>query len=80
MDMPLVSTALTILVPVLIIIFLDYLNYERQRKRLGNVAIVGDAPYLWRRLRWTENEANLRGVLQRGYETVGKTVIRWDHR
>jgi len=78
MGLPLVSIGLTILIPVLIILLLDYLNYQRQRKRLGNVAIVGDAPYLWRRLRWTENEVNLRGVLQRGYQSVGRIVIRWD--
>ncbi|KOS22824.1 Ent-kaurene oxidase [Escovopsis weberi] len=57
---------------VLTVTLFDYLNYQRQRRKLGNVDIVGDAPYLWRRLRWTENESNFRAVIQRGYDTFSK--------
>ena len=67
---PLGIASLGISAFVLMVVFLDYLTYQRQRRRLGNVAIVGDAPYLWRRLRWTENESNFRKVIQRGYDTV----------
>ncbi|KAK5988147.1 Cytochrome P450 monooxygenase verB [Cladobotryum mycophilum] len=62
---------------VLMVVFLDYLTYQRQRRRLGNVPIVGDAPYLWRRLRWTENESNFRSVIQRGYDTFSKNSRPW---
>lgn len=54
-----------------LVLILDYLYYYRLRKELGpDIPIVGDAPYIWRRLRWTENEVNFRGVLQRGYDSV----------
>lgn len=72
---PLAYTFLASWILLLLILLLDYLNYEKQRKRLGNVAVVGDAPYIWRRLRWTENEVNFRNILQRGYDNVGRTMV-----
>ena len=50
MAMPLTSTALTVWVLNLIILSLDYLNYVKQRKRLGDIPVVGDSSYLWRHL------------------------------
>lgn len=70
LETPIVTAAVVICIPILVILFLDWLNYQNQRRRLGNIPIVGDAPYLWKRLRWTENESNLKGVFQRGYDTV----------
>ncbi|OAA41284.1 Cytochrome P450 [Metarhizium rileyi] len=66
----------TILVAVstfcLIVVSSDYLDYAAQRRRIRGIATVGDAPYIWRRLRWTESQSNLRGVLQRGYNNFTK--------
>ncbi|KAL6862018.1 cytochrome P450 [Trichoderma novae-zelandiae] len=76
-DRPFVAAAITILTPILLIVFFDWLNYQQQRRRLGNIPIVGDAPYLWKRLRWTENESNLKGVFQRGYDTFSKKLKPW---
>lgn len=70
LEKPLVGAASVVAAIVLLVVFLDYLHYQQQRRRLGDIPIVGDAPYLWRRLRWTENEANFLGVIQRGYNTV----------
>jgi hypothetical protein len=65
----------------LVVLALDYLYYQRLRKGLGpDIPIVGDAPYLWRRLRWTESEVNLRGVLQRGYDSVNIPLLRGTRR
>lgn len=69
-ESPVATTAVVVGSSILLILFFDWLNYQKQRKRLGNIPVVGDAPYLWKRLRWTENESNLNGVLQRGYDTV----------
>ncbi|KAL7942006.1 cytochrome P450 [Trichoderma barbatum] len=69
--------AIVVCSPILLVLFLDWLNYQKQRKRLGNIPVVGDAPYLWRRLRWTENESNLKGVLQHGYDTFSKKLKPW---
>lgn len=81
LDKPFVAAAVSILISVVSVIFLDWFNYQQQRRRLGNIPIVGDAPYLWKRLRWTENETNLKGVFQRGYDTVRlKGSSRWDCR
>lgn len=59
-----------VLAVIFVIFSLDYANYVRQRTKLGNTPIVGDDPYLLRRLGWTENRVNLGRVLQRGYDTV----------
>ncbi|RYP13674.1 hypothetical protein DL767_010632 [Monosporascus sp. MG133] len=72
LDKPWAGAAVAVSIIILIILFIDHLNYQKQRKRLGDIAIVGDAPYLWRRLRWTENEVNFRNVIQRGYDTFNK--------
>ncbi|KAL7929946.1 cytochrome P450 [Trichoderma chlorosporum] len=76
-ESPIAVVAAIVCSPILLIIFFDWLNYQKQRKRLGNIPIVGDAPYLWKRLRWTENESNLNGVLQRGYDTFSKKLKPW---
>lgn len=70
LEKPLVTASTTILTLFLVIITLDWLNYQKQRRRLGNIPIVGDAAYLWQRLRWTESRSNLKQVFQRGYNTV----------
>jgi hypothetical protein len=70
LDRPLTTAAIAIWILVLVILTLDWLNYQKQRRQLGTIPIVGDAPYLWKRLRWTENESNLKGVFQRGYDKV----------
>jgi hypothetical protein len=68
--MPLTNTGLVLAI-IAIIFSLDYVNYTRQRKKLsGLAAIIGDAPYLSRRLRWTEKGKDLRDALQHGYNTV----------
>ncbi|KAL2759308.1 hypothetical protein ACRALDRAFT_1067835 [Sodiomyces alcalophilus JCM 7366] len=72
LNSPLAGAGVAVSVIISIIVLLDYLQYQKQRRRLGDVAIVGDASYLRRRLRWTENEVNFRGVLQRGYDTFNK--------
>ncbi|KAL7811118.1 cytochrome P450 [Trichoderma gracile] len=77
LDKPLIATAVSILISILSVVFFDWLNYQEQRRRLGNIPIVGDAPYLWKRLRWTENETNLKGVFQRGYDTFSKRLKPW---
>ncbi|KAK0758270.1 hypothetical protein N5P37_009572 [Trichoderma harzianum] len=74
---PVATTAVVVGSSILLILFFDWLNYQKQRKRLGNIPVVGDAPYLWKRLRWTENESNLNGVLQRGYDTFSKKLKPW---
>ncbi|PTB62203.1 cytochrome P450 [Trichoderma citrinoviride] len=76
-ERPFVAAAISILIPVISVVFFDWLNYQQQRRRLGNIPIVGDAPYLWKRLRWTENEADLKGVIQRGYDTFSKKLKPW---
>ncbi|KAL6875910.1 cytochrome P450 [Trichoderma longibrachiatum] len=77
LDRPFATAAVTILISIVSIAFLDWLNYQHQRSRLGKIPIVGDAPYLWKRLRWTENESNLKGVFQRGYDTFSKKLKPW---
>ncbi|KAH0490122.1 hypothetical protein TgHK011_001605 [Trichoderma gracile] len=77
LDKPLIAAAVSILISILSVVFFDWLNYQQQRRRLGNIPIVGDAPYLWKRLRWTENEINLKGVFQRGYDTFSKKLKPW---
>ncbi|KAL6895119.1 cytochrome P450 [Trichoderma evansii] len=77
LEKPFATASATILIPVLVIITLDWLNYQKQRRRLGNIPIVGDAPYLWQRLRWTENHSNLKEVFQRGYNTFSKKLKPW---
>lgn len=72
-EKPLVTASTTILISIITIISLDWLNYQKQRRRLGNIPIVGDAPYLWQRLRWTENQSNLKEVFQRGYNNVRRS-------
>ncbi|KAF3074455.1 Cytochrome P450 monooxygenase afvE [Trichoderma lentiforme] len=76
-ESPVAATAVVVASSILLILFFDWLNYQKQRKRLGNIPVVGDAPYLWKRLRWTENESNLNGVLQRGYDTFSKKLKPW---
>ncbi|KAK4068261.1 uncharacterized protein Triagg1_7504 [Trichoderma aggressivum f. europaeum] len=76
-ESPVATAAVVVCSSLLLIIFLDWLNYQKQRKRLGDIPIVGDAPYLWKRLRWTENESNLKGVFQRGYDTFSKKLKPW---
>ncbi|KAK4060899.1 hypothetical protein Trihar35433_9824 [Trichoderma harzianum] len=76
-ESPVATTAVVVGSSILLILFFDWLNYQKQRKRLGNIPVVGDAPYLWKRLRWTENESNLNGVLQRGYDTFSKKLKPW---
>ncbi|KAL6821927.1 cytochrome P450 [Trichoderma sp. SZMC 28015] len=76
-ESPVATTAVVVASSILLVVFLDWLNYQNQRKRLGNIPIVGDASYLWKRLRWTENESNLNGVLQRGYDTFSKKLKPW---
>ncbi|KAL7905949.1 cytochrome P450 [Trichoderma velutinum] len=76
-ESPATTAAVVFVSSILLILFFDWLNYQKQRKRLGNIPIVGDAPYLWKRLRWTENESNLNGVLQRGYDTFSKKLKPW---
>ncbi|OPB46123.1 hypothetical protein A0O28_0062440 [Trichoderma guizhouense] len=71
------AAAVVVASSILLILFFDWLNYQKQRKRLGNIPVVGDAPYLWKRLRWTENESNLNGVLQCGYDTFSKKLKPW---
>jgi hypothetical protein len=66
---PLTNTGLVLAI-IIIIFSLDYVNYARQRNKLNGLAIVGDAPYLSRRLRWTEKGKDLQDALQRGYDTV----------
>ncbi|KAF2092849.1 cytochrome P450 [Rhizodiscina lignyota] len=77
---PLASGALVVLSLVLIILYLDYLNYHKQRKRLGDVPILGDESYIRRRLRLTSAQVNLRKVLQRGYDTFTKNSKIWAFR
>ncbi|TFB01502.1 Cytochrome P450 monooxygenase afvE [Trichoderma ghanense] len=77
LDKPFVAAAVSILISVVSVIFLDWFNYQQQRRRLGNIPIVGDAPYLWKRLRRTENETNLKGVFQHGYDTFSKKLKPW---
>ncbi|PNP50308.1 hypothetical protein THARTR1_09016 [Trichoderma harzianum] len=74
---PAATAAVVVCSSILLILFFDWLNYQKQRRRLGNIPIVGDAPYLWKRLRWTENESDLNGVLQRGYDTFSKKLKPW---
>ncbi|CAI6098853.1 unnamed protein product [Clonostachys chloroleuca] len=69
LDRPWISTGIFI---TLLILLIDYLNYYRLRKRLGNIPVVGDASYLWRRLRWTETDASFQKVFQKGYDTFSK--------
>lgn len=71
LDNPLYSLATAVFALILVVVVSDYLDYVNQRRRLGgDIPIVGDAPYIWRRLRWTEAQSNLRNVLQRGYDNV----------
>ncbi|KAH0527419.1 hypothetical protein TsFJ059_002423 [Trichoderma semiorbis] len=76
-ESPVAAAAVVVGSSILLILFFDWLNYQKQRKRLGNIPVVGDAPYLWKRLRWTENESNLNGVFQRGYDTFSKKLKPW---
>ncbi|CAH0018884.1 unnamed protein product [Clonostachys rhizophaga] len=69
LDRPWISTG--VFIPLLILL-IDYLNYYRLRRRLGNIPVVGDASYLWRRLRWTETDASFQKVFQKGYDTFSK--------
>lgn len=73
LNRPWISTG--IFIPLLILL-IDYLNYYRLRKRLGNIPVVGDASYLWRRLRWTETDASFQKVFQKGYDTVSRSYTR----
>ncbi|OTA04137.1 hypothetical protein A9Z42_0047190 [Trichoderma parareesei] len=76
-DRPFTAAAVSILISIVSVVLFDWLNYQKQRRRLGNIPIVGDAPYLWKRLRWTENESNLKGVFQSGYDTFSKKLKPW---
>ncbi|RFU78081.1 cytochrome p450 [Trichoderma arundinaceum] len=76
-ERPFPATAIAICILALVVMALDWVKYQKQRKRLGNIPIVGDAPYLRRRLRWTENESNMKGVFQRGYDTFSKKLKPW---
>jgi hypothetical protein len=60
---------------ILIVLSLDYLNSRRQRWRVGNVAIVGDASYITRRLRRSESDTNFLDMFQRGYDTVRGNLV-----
>lgn len=70
--MPLaISNSGLVVAIILVVLSLDYAHYARQRRRLGNIAVVGDASYLWRRfMRWTEDKSGLLHAFQRGYDTV----------
>lgn len=67
----------SLLIPFSVLLF-DYINYYRLRKRLGGIAVVGDASWFWRRLRWTEIDANFHKVFQRGYDNVCTETFRRD--
>ncbi|KAL5412999.1 hypothetical protein PMIN04_009609 [Paraphaeosphaeria minitans] len=48
----------------------DYMNNWHKKRRLGGIAIVGDAPHLWRRLR--TKPVNHRAYFQEGYDKYSK--------
>nr|QSQ85912.1 P450 [Preussia typharum] len=53
-----------------LILFIDYLNNQQKRRQLGGVAIVGDTPHLWRRLR--TKPIDYRSLFQSGYDKFSK--------